>query len=372
MTLQPWNNRTSAVGQVIREHRKARGLTQKQLASELGVEARTLRMYENGERALENISDLRRIAQLLKIDPVELGLAASRQPISTAAQIQAVIERIMTLLPQAFLTEARSTIDAFLGNVIRPSDRNDTSFLRALAHVYCLAGQIHAITRRTREAEHILRHFQEMQRIAQAISDQSLLALTLAYQADLLRRRGEKTQAILLLEQLEDCIPPAHTAERGLHALLLARAYASHEDYHSFQRAIANAEALTHAYTTPSPPLPLFSQGFVYEESICVYAKMGQREKSQRYLQLAEQSLPANNLCTLLLKVDRAEMLVYSGEIVQAMPLLIEVTHLAQMYNHQHLLERLHQLQYYLDDQSLLMRQASRSLGELLHGTGQY
>ena len=62
MTTHSSKYRSSAVGHVIREHRKARGLTQKQLACELGVEARTLRMYENGERVLENISDLRRIA----------------------------------------------------------------------------------------------------------------------------------------------------------------------------------------------------------------------------------------------------------------------------------------------------------------------
>jgi hypothetical protein len=54
------------------------------------------------------------------------------------------------------------------------------------------------------------------------------------------------------------------------------------------------------------------------------------------------------------------------------MPLLIEIAHLAQMYSHQHLIERLYRLQRYLDDQSLLMRQASRNLGELLHGPGEY
>ena len=78
MTADSIKDRSSAVGYVIRKHRKSRGLTQKQLAGELGVEARTLRMYENGERVLESISDLRRIADLLEIDPIELGLAASK------------------------------------------------------------------------------------------------------------------------------------------------------------------------------------------------------------------------------------------------------------------------------------------------------
>src|SRR6266581_8200707 len=151
MTTHSSKYRSSAVGHVIREHRKARGLTQKQLACELGVEARTLRMYENGERALENISDLRRIANLLEIDPVELGLAASRYHISTVAQVEEVIEQVTALLPQACFIEARSTIDTFFRHVIRYAGHDDTAFLRALAHVHCLAGQTHAITRRTRE-----------------------------------------------------------------------------------------------------------------------------------------------------------------------------------------------------------------------------
>lgn len=41
----------ATVGQVIREYRKARGITQKQFAVELGVEARTLRyVRERGTR----------------------------------------------------------------------------------------------------------------------------------------------------------------------------------------------------------------------------------------------------------------------------------------------------------------------------------
>ncbi|GCE11968.1 helix-turn-helix domain-containing protein [Tengunoibacter tsumagoiensis] len=372
MTTRPLKYPPSAVGQVIRAHRKARGLTQKQLASELGVEARTLRMYENGERTLENISDLRRIANLLEIDPVELGLAASRHHISTVAQVQEGIERAAMLISQACFIEAQSTIDTFFRNVIHHTNNNDIAFLSALAQAHCVAGQTHAITRRTREAEYILIHFQKMAQIAEAINDLGLLSVAYAYQADIKRRRGEKAQAIHLLEQLAESIPPANIPARGLNALLLSRAYASNEDYTSFEREIGRAEELAHTHLTPNPPFLFFSLGFVYEECVAIYARMGKHEKSQKYLQLAQQFLPSNNLCNMLLTIDRAEMMICCGDILQAMPLLIEVAHLAQMYSHQHLIERLYRLQYYLDDQSLLMRQASRNLGELLHGSGEY
>lgn len=44
---------SSTVGQIIKEYRKSHGMTQKQLAYEIGVEARTLRMYENGKDPLD-------------------------------------------------------------------------------------------------------------------------------------------------------------------------------------------------------------------------------------------------------------------------------------------------------------------------------
>ena len=95
---------------------------------------------------------------------------------------------------------------------------------------------------------------------------------------------------------------------------------------------------------------------------------LGSAGQSQRYLLLAEAHLPVSNLWSVLLKATRAEMLVYTGEIAPAMPLLIEVAHLAQMYGHQLLIERLSRLQIYLEDQITILRQASRSLNDVLHG----
>ncbi len=368
MTTHSSKYRSSAVGHVIREHRKARGLTQKQLACELGVEARTLRMYENGERVLENISDLRRIADLLEIDPVELGLAASRHDIATVTQVQEIVERVASLIPQARFVEARTTMDTFFRNLKWQPGNEDAVLLRVLAHAHCLDGQVQAITRRTREVEHMLHHFHEMAQIAQVIDDQTLLNLALSYQGDMLRRRGEAAQAILYLEQVRECTPLADAEARGNNALLLGRAYAGNADYDGFEREMACAEEIAQTVSATPALLTSYNLGSVYEEYASSYAKMGKLEKSFHYLQLAEKHLPTNNLWSMLLKADRAEALVHSGEIIQAMPLLIEVAHLAQMYGHQRLIERLYRLQYYLDDQSLLMRQASRSLSEILHG----
>ena len=67
----------SFAGQFLKDHRNSLQLSQEQFAFELNIEPRTLRAYENGERALHNIHELRRIADLLGVEPERLGVAAS-------------------------------------------------------------------------------------------------------------------------------------------------------------------------------------------------------------------------------------------------------------------------------------------------------
>jgi transcriptional regulator with XRE-family HTH domain len=65
----------SPFGQILKAYRKTHGLTQEQLAAVLCVEPRTLRCWEN-ERPLNNLRELRRIAEILGIAPELVGVAA--------------------------------------------------------------------------------------------------------------------------------------------------------------------------------------------------------------------------------------------------------------------------------------------------------
>ena len=67
----------SPAGQFLKAYRKLHGLTQEQLGERLGMEPRTLRAYENGERHLYNIRELRRIAEALGVEPEYFGVASS-------------------------------------------------------------------------------------------------------------------------------------------------------------------------------------------------------------------------------------------------------------------------------------------------------
>ncbi|MBV9227921.1 MAG: helix-turn-helix transcriptional regulator [Chloroflexi bacterium] len=369
MTVYRAKQRTSIAGQALKAYRRSHGITQKQLANELGVEARTLRMYENGERALENISDLQRIAALLAIDPEELGLAAKKCDFYTPEQICEVVERVWSLVPQARLVEAHTTIDALLQNVGSLVPYEDSEFLHACACAHNVAGYVKSIVCKTVEAERVIQHFQEVVRIACIIDDQTLFNLALSHHGDMLRRQGKIQQSITYLENARTRTPLAHTVAQGNNARLLGRAYLSNADFSGFEQQMRSAEDLAGtAGAMTGNTLTLYCLGMVYEEYGRGYGRMGKLEKSLDYLELAEAHLPANNFWDMALKASRAEALIYGGEITEGMQLAVEVAHLAQMCGYQRLLERLYRLQCYLDDRALFMSRASRTLNDVLHG----
>jgi tetratricopeptide (TPR) repeat protein len=325
-------------------------------------------MYENGERVLENISDLRRIADLLAIDPMELGLAA-RTSVLDVPEINATVEQVVALIEQARLLEARTIIETVLRDLKKQEERSDPPFLHALASVHHLAGQVQAMTRKTREVARMVHHYQEMEGIARKLEDPALLALALACHGDLLRRRGEVARALDYLEQARATCPLSSLEIRGTIALLVGRVHLANGESSLFADEMDEALELARTRTEETAlALVQFSVGTVYAERARGYGLQGKLEQSQHYAQLAERHLPASNLWHVTLKAINAEALIHAGEIAVAMPLLIEVAHLAQMYGHQPLIERLYRLHYYLEDQISLLRKASRSLSEVLHG----
>lgn len=80
----------SLAGIALKGYRAEHSLSQEQLAEELGIEPRTLRRYETGERPLDNVLELRRIAETLWLAPERLGLAAQQEIARTPEQIDAV------------------------------------------------------------------------------------------------------------------------------------------------------------------------------------------------------------------------------------------------------------------------------------------
>lgn len=369
MAVPKEKRQASTAGQAIKTYRQSHGITQKQLALELGVEARTLRMYENGERALDNITDLQRIADLLAIDPEMLGLSSKKRETYTPTQIYEAAERVWFLIPQARLIEAHTSIDTWLQNVRPLTLSEDAQVLYACACAHLVAGYVKSLTCKTSEALQVIQHFQEAARIACLINNQTVFSIALSQHGEMLRRQNKIAQSIAQLENVHANTPHAHLVAQGNNARLLARAHLSNNDLSSFEKHLQRAVLLAQvAGPALDHTLTLHCLGMIYDEYARGYGRIGKLEKSLRYLELAESHLSTDNLWDMMLKASRTEALIYNGAITEGMQFAVEVAHLAQMYGHQRLLERLYRLQCYLDDSSLLMSRASRTLNDVLHG----
>ncbi len=107
---------TSLASQALKDYRKAHGITQEHLAEELEIDPRTLRMWENG-RSPENIRELRRISDLLGIEPERLGLAASLYVPKTLEQIEEIINRVWSLMNEVRVNEASVLIKRLVNDL---------------------------------------------------------------------------------------------------------------------------------------------------------------------------------------------------------------------------------------------------------------
>ena len=75
------------LNEVIRTLRKRRGLTQEQLAEQLGISVMTVRRWEWGER-IPNVEDLKKAARVLDIPVTELIGAADTPSVMTSVEVE--------------------------------------------------------------------------------------------------------------------------------------------------------------------------------------------------------------------------------------------------------------------------------------------
>src|SRR5713226_2675519 len=238
----------SFAGQFLKTYREKQHLTQEQLAEDLRVEPRTLRAWENGERQLTNINELYRIADLLGVEPEQLGLANSLVIPRTSKQIEEIIQHTWSLVDQSRLREARAIIEQLAQTIRSQITTEDDTLLRSLAHTYHSAGYVISEATQAHESYEAILYYQQMETIARIIKDDTLLNIALTYQGDMYRRLGNLDKAISYLEAARDTTPQADKAALGNSIQLLARAYIRKGELANFEYAMKQTEALAHAF----------------------------------------------------------------------------------------------------------------------------
>src|SRR5579883_2074270 len=323
----------SLVGLCLKDYRKKYDLTQEQLAADLSVDVRTLRRWENGETPLSDINELKCIADRLGIEPDRLGVAASVYLPLTLEQINETIESIWHLVEEARTAEAQLLVDRLVQDLTRQITGENDPLLYKLAQAHHLAGYVKSMRTRANEIVLPLSNYQEMEKIARILHDETLLNIALTYEGDMLCRGGDTVRSIEYLEAARDTTPQAEIAARGNGMQLLARAFLRANRTADFERAMKESEEIA-ATITPqaSSTRSQYSLGTVYEEYGRSYAQLGEMQKAMEYLDKAEASLESTKHWEILIKTARAIALVRGGEIENGVQIAIESAELCKKH----------------------------------------
>lgn len=354
MAMQQPKAAPSLAGQFLKEYRKSKKLSQEQFARDLNIEPRTLRAYENGERQLDKVSELQRMADLLGIEPERLGIATSIYIPRTTEQMEEVISHVWLLVEESRVQEALNTIERLISNIRLQVTSEDPKLLKSLARAYHTAGYVFSEVTLASESYGAIRYYEQMEIIARLLNDHTLLNIALTYQGDMYRRLGNFTKAITYLEAARDTTPQADAAARGNGLQLLGRAYFRKEKQSSdnFKGTMIEATALAESLKPEgSSTQGHYSLGTVYEEYARAYTDLGDTQKAIEYLDLAQKHLPSTKFWELLVMISRAIVFIKEGELQQGIQIAIDAANQSKAVGLGRYLERLYNIQSYLDEE---------------------
>src|SRR5215471_4220248 len=95
------------LSRAITEYLETHPMNQLDLAEYLNVGERTLRRWKNGEDVLTDAQELKRIAELLGVEPERLGVVSSVYLPLSLEQIDKALAHVWTLVAKARNYEAR-------------------------------------------------------------------------------------------------------------------------------------------------------------------------------------------------------------------------------------------------------------------------
>jgi tetratricopeptide (TPR) repeat protein len=271
----------------------------------------------------------------------------------------------------AYPSHARSLSEKLvrkLSNEVALAAVPDTALLRDLAHAHYVAGYSIGINTHSYEATLANEHFHDMELLARDIEDQPLLNLALTYQGDTYRRKGDIQEAKTYLEAAPQTHILMDAAMRGNNLQLLCRVYLQMNDLVSFEYTMKVAEQLAGTIEPDTSILHgQYCLGTVYEEYARSYGNLGQVQRALQYLDKAQAAFPSLPHWHLLLTTTRALVLVKGGEISQGTSIAVQAAQLCRRCGNIRLLERIRELQRFLDRQALQAKKSAIELDDALN-----
>jgi transcriptional regulator with XRE-family HTH domain len=370
--------RSTPLNRALQEYLAHQQMKQQLLADYLNVDVRTLRRWLSGDTVITDVRELRRVAELLGVEPEKLGVTPSLYMAPDPEEIDAAIDHVWKLVRTARYYEANALVDKLIRDIASLIHTEDVILLQKLARAQHIAGYVKSQVLRSNETAAAYSHYHEMERIARILDDQTLLNVALTYQGDMLQRGGQVAQGIEYLEAARNTTPQADAAARGNGIQLLGRAYFKARRLGDFERMMKEAEALAYepeVNSLASSAQGQYSAGTVYEEWGRSLGLLGQMNAAMDYLDKAEGVFsPAwtAQRRDLLMKSARAMVLVHGGEIRQGIEVAVEAVNICRDTGNVRLLERIYGVQQYLDRLSREIGNAGSILREALAGPVEY
>lgn len=378
MTL---DNRSNAIsrGEIIRNARKKKNLTQLECAKRLGISDKTFRSYENNEVVRVDFDLLRRITLLLEIAPEQFDLPMKK--IYTAEDANHFLAQGWQNLEQGDFNGAYHVGETLVSCLNNQISDIDVLLMRPLAFAHFLAGHANTIINDNREVSQAFEHYKQMENIAIALNDVTLLSIARTYQGEMLRRDNKFGAAIQTISAAPHN-PEVDIAVRGNRSQLLARAYSSQGDMQNFKEQMRRAEDLAQEINLTMSNIYIpYNLGSVYEEYARVFAQYGNIKESRKYIELAEKTIPQTPRWVTLTKLTKGEVLIRAtvtserkhpnsvkqvGDFKNGIALIGESVQLAHLYGHKRLLRRAYNLKTSFTRQAAIAHVVVSMLDEVL------
>jgi tetratricopeptide (TPR) repeat protein len=360
------------LARAIEEYEGRNGWKRSQTAEYLGVELRTLYRWMSQKSPLTDTRELRRIALLLGIEPEKLIVGTLSLPL-TPEDIEQTITSVWKLIKESHHYEAKTTAERLVDDIASCITSDTDLLLPFLAKARQCAGHASSAMSRTHALQTAIYHYHEMEEVARLIKNDTLINIALTYQGDMLRRQGNLRGALPFLEAAKDTTPLADPSARGNALQLLGRIQLQSGDTPSFLSSMSEATELLDIVNLETDiTYGFYCPGTVYEEYARSYAILGEHQKALDYLDKSEQSLPPLGHWETMLKTARAMILVRAGDLRNGLPLAVEASQLCYKLGDIRHLERMFNLQKYLDHMSRDFVSAGAQLRDVLDGTTEY
>ena len=355
---------------ILKEYREKYNVTQEQLASDLNVDVRTIRRWQNQETDLQDKGELRRLASKVGVEAERLGITDESL---TDQQASETIEHIWMLVNNGRAWEARSIAERLATDLqAKACLTGKDEDIHRLALAQHTQAYTQSMNTRVSEIRYPLASYHNLGETARVLEDPTLLAIALTYEGDMYNRVGKVEKGIPLLKAALDTVPETDIAARGNALQLLGRAHFKAGSITEFDRAMKEAEELAGALTGGEITRGQYGLISVYEEYAKSFGLAGDLQKALHYIQEAYNLGVPDIHWQMVLKTAEVVALIRGGEIKAGTNLAVECVEECRKYGTVRLLERVYGVHKYLQQLRRDIGKSDEMIREALDGPIEY